>query len=81
MTEYELPSVAFGRLELVTMSGAGGATVMDNPAVAVAGVDSESVTCTTKLLVPACVGVPVIAPVPAASNSPCGSVPEVTLQV
>jgi len=80
VAEYESPTVAFGRLEFVTMSGEG-ATVMDKPAVAVAGVGSESVTCTTKLLVPAWVGVPVIAPVPSLSDSPGGSVPEAMLQV
>jgi hypothetical protein len=35
-----------------------------------------SVTCTVKLLVPATVGVPVIAPVLAFSDSPAGKLPE-----
>ncbi len=50
-------------------------------ALAVAGGVAESATCTVKFDVPAVVGVPVIAPVPAFKCKPSGNVPLVTLQV
>jgi len=52
----------------------GGGTVpivMEKVAVAVAGVDWESFTCTVKLTVPLAVGVPEITP-PAFSCNPAG---------
>jgi hypothetical protein len=50
--------------------------------VAVCGVGvSESVTVTVKFVVPEAVGVPVIAPVEAFSESPFGRLPVVTAQV
>src|SRR3972149_5178524 len=53
--------------------------VMEKTWVAVAPL--LSVTCTVKLLVPAAVGVPLIAPVELLRESPAGSVPTVILQL
>lgn len=60
---------------------AGATTVNERLADAVAGVPSESDTCTVKLYVPACVGVPEIIPVVAASERPGARLPELMLHV
>ena len=57
------------------------ATVIERLVEAVAGILSESVTCTVKLLTPGWVGVPVIAPVLAFRARPAGKVPLATVQV
>ena len=56
-------------------------TVMLRLAVAISGVLSESFTSTVKLEVAAVVGVPEISPVLVASDSPAGSIPELTTHV
>ena len=55
-------------------------TSMVSMAVAVAGVDSESVTSTVKLTLPEAVGVPLMVP-PLESESPAGSDPEARLHL
>ena len=57
------------------------ATVIERLVEAVAGILSESVTCTVKLLTPGVVGVPLITPVLALSESPAGRVPVATVQL
>ena len=69
-------AVPAGNAEVVILKG-GGLMVSDNAAVADA--DALSVTFTVKLLDPAVAGVPDIVP-PAASVSPAGNVPTVTVQ-
>ena len=56
-------------------------TVMASGAVAVAGGDSESLTCTVKFEVPGVVGVPEISPLLAFRVKPFGKLPWVMLQV
>lgn len=43
--------------------------------------DDASLTATVKVEVPACLGVPAIAPVEDVNESPLGSAPEATLQL
>jgi hypothetical protein len=57
----------------------GNATVMLRDLVLV--VEFESVTCTVKLLAPAAVGTPEIAPVAAVSVNPTGRVPDAMAHV
>jgi hypothetical protein len=63
------------------LNGTAGVMVMLSGALAVAGGDSASVTCTVKLEMPAPLGVPVIAPVLAFKCKPTGKLPAMTLQV
>ena len=56
--------------------GGGAITIVQFWVVVSAVPPVESVTCAVKVNVPAAVGVPVIAPVPAANVRPPGSVPE-----
>ena len=66
---------------VVTVSVLAAAMLMLSACVAVAGVEAESVAFTVKFAVPATVGVPVIAPVPAFSVKPVGREPVVIDQV
>ena len=70
--------VPFGKEEVATVSG-GGATKMLRACVA--DWEFASVTCTVKLVVPVPVGVPEIAPVLGARESPAGREPMETDQV
>ncbi len=56
-----------------------GLIVSANAFDAVCGVPAESCACTVKFAVPAVVGVPLIAPVPAFNVSPAGNAPAVSL--
>ena len=66
--------------ELVVIVSVAALIVMLRFALAVFAGDSESVTVTVKLIMPTCgpVGVPVMAPVDALSESPEGKLPVVT---
>ena len=68
-----------GEAEMVKLGAA--VTVMLSGAIAVAGGDSESLTCTVKLAVPAVIGVPEITPLLALRVKPLGKLPLMTLQV
>jgi hypothetical protein len=74
---YALFCVPFGNEVVVTLGGAITVKLSDFDPVR----ELASVTCTVKLLVPVPVGVPEITPVPAASVSPAGKVPEVIDQL
>src|SRR5205085_2648716 len=75
--EYGVPSVPPGNAAVVMLRPP--AMVMDNAFDADA--PTLSLTASVKLAVPAVVGVPVIAPVPALRFSPAGSAPTVTDQL
>ena len=75
---YATFCVAFGRVAVVTLGG-GTTTVKLRACVAVRAF--TSLTCTVKLVVPALVGVPEMAPVPALRVNPAGRLPTVTDQV
>ena len=75
---YELPLCPPVRLVVVTVSAGGVVlTTIDSCAEAVCAGDALSVTVTVKFDVPVFVGVPEITPA-LESDSPLGSVPEVT---
>jgi len=69
--------------ELVVTDNAGFTVILREALVAVLGVASESVTVTVKVVVPAVVGVPEIAPVEAFNVSPGGKLvlPPTTVQL
>jgi hypothetical protein len=73
-----VPIVPAGRLDVVIVNPVG-LIVMVRLAVAVSGVLSESLTPMVKLDLAAVVGVPEITPVVAATESPAGKLPELTL--
>jgi hypothetical protein len=76
------PGALIFRVDALTVTvGVEAATVIDKLVEATAGTDSESVTCTVKLLTPGCVGVPVMAPVLAFRVRPAGRLPPATVQV
>lgn len=74
MVEPEPPGAEMVTVvELAVIVGVGaGAITIERFADAVEGVLSESESCTVKLSVPACVGVPEMTPVPALRVSPGG---------
>src|SRR5271163_3411743 len=74
---YGTPTVPFGRLVVVTLSG--GATEMPTTCVAVTGGVDESVTCTVKLKVPTALVVPLTMPL--LRVRPEGSDPAVIVNV
>jgi hypothetical protein len=75
--EYAVPTAAFGKLPVVTVS-APAVTAMLSDLVAVAF--AASVTCAVKVAVPPALGVPVIAP-DALRAKPAGRVPLASAQV
>ena len=77
VVEYAVPTCSDGTEAVVTCTGVtAAATVMPSDIVVVCGVEEESLTCTVKIVVPACVGVPLIWPVDAVRLSPAGNDPE-----
>jgi hypothetical protein len=80
IVDAEDPGAAMLRLEGFAETAAA-TIVRERLAVPVRGWLSESLTVTVKLLVPACVGVPEIAPVVAFRVRPAGKAPAVTLQL
>ena len=68
-----------GEAEMVKLGAA--VTVMLSAAIAVAGGDAESLTCTVKLAVPAVIGVPEITPLLVFRANPLGKLPLMTLQL
>jgi hypothetical protein len=77
VTLIPVPAVSAEEVSVVAL--AAGVTVREKEATTVAGVLSESATWMAKVEVPAAVGVPEMTPVAAASDSPAGRLPEITL--
>jgi hypothetical protein len=80
VTLIPVPTSAEDEVSTVELAAGAPTTVKEKEAIAVAGVLSESATCTAKVETPAAVGVPDITPV-GESDSPGGKAPEATLQV
>ena len=78
-----MPSTPAGMGDVVVTDNAGFTVMLREALVAVLGVASESVTVTVKLVVPAVVGVPEIAPVAGFKVSPGGRLvlPPTTVQL
>ena len=77
IVEYALPDCPEGTDVVVTCTSVtAAATVILRDFVAVCAGDEESLTCTLKGDIPACVGVPLICPVEAVRPSPVGKAPE-----
>ena len=79
--EYTVPTVPAGNGLAVLIVSVAGLMVNANALDAVCGEPAESCAWIVKFAVPAVVGVPLIAPVPAFNVSPAGSAPAVTLHV
>jgi hypothetical protein len=78
--EYGVSSVPLGSA-LVVMESNGAVTAMESCCVAIAGVVSESVTCTVNMVLPVAVGVPVMAPVLLFNVAQPGNAPLEMLQI
>jgi len=81
LCEYTVDTVPTGNGFAVLIVKVAGLIVSANALDAVCGVPAESCAWIVKFAVPAVVGVPLIAPVPAFNVSPAGSAPAVILHV